>query len=408
MASRGEVVCCSARRSALVLGVLAAMACSSRGGDDTIGGGGGSGGDGGNGSAGAMQGKCGDGKPDAGEQCDDGNTTPGDGCDAACQTECLGGAVRDPATGHCYALLAERRTFEEARVVCKGLGKDGDLAVFENAKELQALEVAQPSIAGLMRWTWVGARTTAQGPAWVSGAPWTLDAKGGSFWRDAEPDGGGAVGQYPACVGILNGLLSLPEVPGAVDLPCDMKNAAWCEFPVGVRLACGDGRVTAPEQCEPGPGCKPDCALDCLSDEVGSALTGSCYFFSSTPTPWATANSKCYTFHSGARLISVNETFEQRLMEGFLTVPDIWLGGKQTYPASGELAAGDGWTWQDGTAFTQTVWGAGEPNDWGDGLQGNKEDCLLSVLANGGGWNDAPCGDAHPYLCERKTAWVPP
>jgi hypothetical protein len=65
--------------------------------------------------------------------------------------------------------------------------------------------------------------------------------------------------------------------------------------------------------------------------------------------------------------------------------PDTWLG------ASDEAQEGV-WVWVTGEPFTYTNWDFGEPNDAGG------EDC--AVYAEFGTWNDVPCTEYWPFVCE--------
>ena len=51
------------------------------------------------------------------------------------------------------------------------------------------------------------------------------------------------------------------------------------------------------------------------------------------------------------------------------------------------------WEWVDGTAWGYTNWSAGEPDD-----SGGAEDCASKTA--GGEWNDRPCADLRPFVCE--------
>lgn len=53
------------------------------------------------------------------------------------------------------------------------------------------------------------------------------------------------------------------------------------------------------------------------------------------------------------------------------------------------------WVWEDGTRVTYTNWNAAEPNDTGSG-----EDCGQINRYSDGSWNDEPCRNALPFVCE--------
>ena len=53
------------------------------------------------------------------------------------------------------------------------------------------------------------------------------------------------------------------------------------------------------------------------------------------------------------------------------------------------------WEWEDGTPSGYENWGGGEPNDTGAG-----EDCGQLNRYTDGGWNDEPCANSLPFVCE--------
>ena len=52
------------------------------------------------------------------------------------------------------------------------------------------------------------------------------------------------------------------------------------------------------------------------------------------------------------------------------------------------------WAWSDGSALDFEAWNDGEPNDSGG------EDCGHLSTWGDGGWNDIPCTDAFPQICQ--------
>ncbi len=78
-----------------------------------------------------------------------------------------------------------------------------------------------------------------------------------------------------------------------------------------------------------------------------------------------------------------------------------WKGGREKAPAAicrKVAMAEDGGeieVWGDGSALAYTErWAAGEPNDSGG------EDCVHSNWQSTGYWNDYPCSNVEPFVCE--------
>ena len=53
------------------------------------------------------------------------------------------------------------------------------------------------------------------------------------------------------------------------------------------------------------------------------------------------------------------------------------------------------WKWTDGTPVTDYSWGWGEPNG------GPLVNCVHVNYGGIGKWDDAPCGESKPYVCQR-------
>jgi cysteine-rich repeat protein len=88
-----------------------------------------------------------DGKLDPGEACDDGNLSNGDGCSTACEVECepqndAHFTVKDPVSGHCYAVLKQEVSWASSAATCAALGPRYHLARIDSVAEFQFLSVA--------------------------------------------------------------------------------------------------------------------------------------------------------------------------------------------------------------------------------------------------------------------------
>ncbi len=139
------------------------------------------------------------------------------------------------------------------------------------------------------------------------------------------------------------------------------------------------------------------CPGDCTASQAGSGL----YLFCGGTTAMNRddAAAACATAGTGWGLASIQSQEENDAVWATCvtlrgdntssTSPDhfFWTGGN-------DLGTVGDWLWSDGSAFTFTNWGSGEPNG------GANERCMhLGRYANGL-WNDAQCSIASRYICE--------
>jgi cysteine-rich repeat protein len=159
----------------------------------------------------------------------------------------------------------------------------------------------------------------------------------------------------------------------------------------GAPGGCGDGLVTAPEECDdgnalPGDGCA-DCLIECDGSSVKEPTTGHCYrlFVASVTQPIAEAN--CQAWGGAVGLVSFANQAENTFLAPLIT-SNTWIGADDF---SGS------WAWIDGTPFSFVNWQTGEPNHPGT------EHCMFADAT--AKWHDHNCGDVRPaYLCERHGA----
>ncbi|XP_054878128.1 galactose-specific lectin nattectin-like [Poeciliopsis prolifica] len=116
-----------------------------------------------------------------------------------------------------------------------------------------------------------------------------------------------------------------------------------------------------------------------------------CFIFQNNQTDWATAERACHRY--GGNLASVHNkgefTFLQKLIrfeKG--SYQRTWLGG---HDAEKEGV----WLWSDGSRFSFTQWGTGEPNNLG----GNEHCMEIYEL---GDMNDAPCTTRSYSICAKR------
>jgi len=110
---------------------------------------------------------------------------------------------------------------------------------------------------------------------------------------------------------------------------------------------------------------------------------------------WVDANFNCNDKRGQLASIPNEETNE------FMTVLSqterTWIGGF----ATGKAPNPDLWTWTDGTPWTYTNWGPGEPNNGG----GGQEFCL--EMNQIGEWNDLGCRESWSflYICQKYPTY---
>jgi hypothetical protein len=180
---------------------------------------------------------------------------------------------------------------------------------------------------------------------------------------------------------------------------------ASMRFPGGLPLAlllasCYDPKAatTSPDA----PEAVPDAAADASTcDPVTSCtavlIEGVCFFLCgvSAAVSLDEARDACTTDLDGCvATLTRSQSDSLQLFLLSQAVEDVWIGLVQ--PAKGDAGPADGWQWTcDGEILLpdESDWAAAEPNDGGTG-----EDCAILNAALG--WNDRPCSDRHPWVCQ--------
>ena len=107
---------------------------------------------------------------------------------------------------------------------------------------------------------------------------------------------------------------------------------------------------------------------------------------------WEDAESVCQSQTWGGvqgHLASVHSE-EENIFVASLAKETIWLGHH-------DLHKEGQWTWTDGTKFSYSNWGKGEPNN-----HGNNEDCMEihSPTSEEKQWNDDLCTKEAKFVCK--------
>ncbi|XP_055969219.1 CD209 antigen-like protein C [Sorex fumeus] len=113
---------------------------------------------------------------------------------------------------------------------------------------------------------------------------------------------------------------------------------------------------------------------------------GSCYLYSRSAGDWLHAMSACRRKNS--QLVIVNSAPEAKFLQFWeVQKKGLWIGLSDHHDEGS-------WQWIDGSPLNISFWKPGEPNNEGD------EDCV--ELYNDG-WNDIPCSQEKPWICEKPA-----
>lgn len=162
--------------------------------------------------------------------------------------------------------------------------------------------------------------------------------------------------------------------------------------------ACGDGVVSAGEECDDANAVADDgcsaCVIDCEPEGAKAPGTGNCLrvFEDATTWPFAEANCAAWGGSPGlGHLASIADDDEQNLVFA-LIAQQAWIGVQD--PITEGV-----YQWSDGSFWDYEHWAPGEPDDT------HEEDCAFMRTTDDGGWNDHACGAIIPsYVCERRGA----
>eukprot|EP00038_Savillea_parva_P030119 m.75643 g.75643 ORF g.75643 m.75643 type:complete len:511 (-) comp9007_c0_seq2:85-1617(-) len=104
----------------------------------------------------------------------------------------------------------------------------------------------------------------------------------------------------------------------------------------------------------------------------------------------------CVAF--GGHLASITSVSEHNFVTSLLS--DAGVGSSGFWTGLTDVAREGTFTWSDGSPFTFSSWGNGEPNNVGN------EDCMET--SRSGNWNDLPCHAPRRAICERPRATQAP
>ncbi|KAM9726471.1 galactose-specific lectin nattectin-like [Menidia menidia] len=121
---------------------------------------------------------------------------------------------------------------------------------------------------------------------------------------------------------------------------------------------------------------------------------GFCYLFVGSEKTWADAERFCISQKANLASIQSNDEFT------FLKNLIIQKGGpsRRTWIGGHDAVQDNVWMWSDGSPFTFTSWGPGEPNN-----TGGKEPCMEIMNAGSGYVNDEPCHRRSAFICAKNA-----
>lgn len=136
-----------------------------------------------------------------------------------------------------------------------------------------------------------------------------------------------------------------------------------------------------------------DCAGD---DEFSGISAGSCYSYQSAAASWEEAEAACVTW--GGHLAGLSTTDEHDFVVMELHARGIMEG---VFVGANDLEVEGEWGFTNGEAYTYSAgvapWEEGKPNDF----EMNEDCALLDASTADGAWNDVPCSQMAPFVCER-------
>jgi hypothetical protein len=179
-------------------------------------------------------------------------------------------------------------------------------------------------------------------------------------------------------------LAGCSQLLGLRDLPIDAAPPADAAID-GALDAPTDAPVDAPSGFQPA----------CMTNPAYAAAAGhaSRYRVATTSTTYDDATAACFT--DGAHLVTIRDSSEQAYVSILVAGSAAWIGYD-------DLTTEGTFTWVSGATSTYTNWALGEPNNG----NGSNEDCVYAEA--GGGWNDTPCSDTYPAVCECEPGYHAP
>ncbi len=170
----------------------------------------------------------------------------------------------------------------------------------------------------------------------------------------------------------------------------------------------GDGYSTCDGDCDDTNDQIHPLAGDIVGDDIDSdcdrldcqaVMLDTVYYAACTKTAagdsvwssWSGSNDTCTEYGYDSLAAAHDSSEADNLRQVVLDAggwSDTWIG-------LSDLDENDVWTWMDGTEATYFDWGSGEPSP-------GEENCVEIYATNSWTWNDRPCAESFPFVCELR------
>jgi hypothetical protein len=243
-----------------------------------------------------------------------------------------------PGSDHRYRFEGSGLVYDEAHAACAGQG--AHLVVIDDQNE-------NDYVSSLGGSPWIGLNDLEEEDsfAWVTGDPLNYEN-----WAGNEPNDNGGDEDCTIFQGNWN------------DGECSNQREFVCE--------CDPAR-----QVPPPPACLASAAYS-------QVFQGRRYRAESTATSYALAEASCAS--EGGHLVVITDDTENGYVRSMIS-GNKWIGYN-------DIESEDEFVWVTGSPSSYNNWRDNQPDN------SNGEDCVEAD--NNGDWNDRPCTDNRPYVCE--------
>jgi hypothetical protein len=159
----------------------------------------------------------------------------------------------------------------------------------------------------------------------------------------------------------------------------------------------GDTQDAGAADAMAAPDVSIDAPIDARScaggDMAASAPDGSCFVLVTSPLTYLEAKAACEAM--SAHLAYLKTAALDAFAQTFVGARNVFVGGSDRVTEGTFL-------WEDGTPFSYTNWGAGEPNNGGPTYE---EDCVIIAGTRDSLWDDRPC-DASQVASSGRFAYL--
>ncbi|KAL4236467.1 hypothetical protein ACF0H5_004853 [Mactra antiquata] len=127
-----------------------------------------------------------------------------------------------------------------------------------------------------------------------------------------------------------------------------------------------------------------------------------CYYLNETGATWNDAVNYCTSF--GAQLVEYNDMQEINFVLQLASSSNVNWGSSRWrgfYVGGSDFEREGYFTWKRSKNKVLPLnWLPGQPDNGG-----NKEHCMMTLVNQGGKWNDNPCNRKDEFVCEKELSW---